>query len=41
LIGDTMGGPPDVFCKFYRITARGYGVNPNSQVTLQEIFLSL
>ena len=25
-------------CKFYRITARGFGVNPNSQVTLQEIF---
>lgn len=25
-------------CKFYRITARGYGGNPNSQVTLQEIF---
>jgi type IV pilus assembly protein PilX len=41
MIGDTMGGPPEVFCKFYRITARGYGVNPNSQVTLQEMFLSL
>lgn len=29
------------YCKFYRITARGFGVNPNSQVTLQEVFLSL
>jgi type IV pilus assembly protein PilX len=29
------------YCKWYRITARGYGVNPNSQVTLQEVFLSL
>jgi type IV pilus assembly protein PilX len=28
-------------CKFYRITARGYGGNPNSQVTLQELFLSV
>jgi type IV pilus assembly protein PilX len=28
-------------CKFYRITARGFGANPNTQVTLQEIFLSL
>jgi type IV pilus assembly protein PilX len=33
--------PPGENCKFYRITARGYGVNPNSQVTLQEIFLAL
>jgi type IV pilus assembly protein PilX len=39
---DTMGsGQYQVFCKFYRITARGYGVNPNSQVTLQEMFLAL
>lgn len=29
------------FCNFYRITARGYGRNPNSQVTLQETFISL
>ena len=36
--GAGLGSPP---CKFYRITARGYGGNPNSQVTLQEIFLSL
>jgi len=27
------------FCNFYRITARGYGGNPNTQVTVQEIFL--
>ena len=38
---DSMGGPPGSMCKWYRITARGFGVNPNSQVTLQEIFLSL
>jgi type IV pilus assembly protein PilX len=38
---DSMGAGTGVYCKFYRITARGYGVNPNSQVTLQEIFLSL
>jgi type IV pilus assembly protein PilX len=25
-------------CRFYRITAQGFGVNPNSQVTLQEFF---
>jgi type IV pilus assembly protein PilX len=36
--GASIGAVP---CKFYRITARGYGGNPNSQVTLQEIFLSL
>jgi type IV pilus assembly protein PilX len=38
---DTMGSAYQVYCKFYRITARGYGVNPNSQVTLQEMFLAL
>jgi type IV pilus assembly protein PilX len=27
-----------VTCGFRRITARGYGVNPNTQVTLQEIY---
>ena len=36
--GASLGVAP---CKFYRITARGYGSNPNSRVTLQEIFLSL
>ncbi len=35
--GDTL----QPFCNFYRITARGYGRNPNSQVTLQETFVSL
>ena len=28
-------GPP---CKYYRITALGYGGNPNSQVTLNEVY---
>ena len=28
------------FCNFYRVTARGYGRNPNTQVTLQEVFVS-
>jgi type IV pilus assembly protein PilX len=28
-------GPP---CKYYRITSRGYGGNPNSQVTLNEVY---
>jgi type IV pilus assembly protein PilX len=37
--GVSIGG--EDYCKWYRITARGYGVNPNSQVTLQEVFLSL
>jgi type IV pilus assembly protein PilX len=36
--GWSIGSAP---CKWYRITARGYGANPNSQITLQEIFLSL
>ena len=29
------------FCNFYRITARGYGRNPSTQITLQETFISL
>lgn len=29
------------FCNFYRITVRGYGRNPNTQITLQETFVSL
>jgi type IV pilus assembly protein PilX len=37
---DSMG-TQGVYCKFYRITAQGYGVNPNSRVTLQEMFLAL
>jgi type IV pilus assembly protein PilX len=37
---DSMG-TQGVYCKFYRITAQGFGVNPNSRITLQEMFLSL
>jgi len=37
--GATLGGTAIDFCNFYRITARGYGANPNTQVTLQEIYL--
>jgi type IV pilus assembly protein PilX len=33
---DTLGA---THCNFYRITARGYGGNPNTQVTVQELFL--
>jgi type IV pilus assembly protein PilX len=33
-IGAVAGSP----CKYYRITARGYGGNPNSRVTLSEIY---
>ena len=31
----------DRFCNFYRITAVGYGRNPNTTVTLQETFITL
>jgi type IV pilus assembly protein PilX len=34
--GETVG--TGVTCGFRRITARGYGMNPNTQVTLQEIY---
>jgi type IV pilus assembly protein PilX len=27
------------YCNFYRITGRGFGTNPNTRVTVQEIFL--
>jgi type IV pilus assembly protein PilX len=37
--GQSLGAQD--FCNFYRITARGYGRNPNTQVTLQEMFVSL
>lgn len=33
---DTLGA---TYCNFYRITARGYGGNPNTLVTVQEIYL--
>ncbi len=32
---DSGTGSP---CKYYRITARGYGGNPNSRVTLSEVY---
>ena len=35
----SLGGAPAEPCAFYRITARGWGANINTQVTLQEIFL--
>jgi Tfp pilus assembly protein PilX len=35
--GGSLGDP--TFCNFYRISARGYGNNINTQVTVQEIFL--
>ena len=31
----------DRYCNFYRITAVGYGRNPNTTVTLQETFITL
>ena len=34
---DSIGGSS--YCNFYRITARGYVGNPNTIVTVQEIFL--
>ncbi len=37
---DSITGKGELYCKFYRITGRGFGVNPNTQVTLQEMFLS-
>ena len=37
--GASLGDPN--YCSFYRITARGYGNNPNTQVTVQEIFLRM
>lgn len=37
--GSSIGMDPNAgeFCNFYRITARGVGRNPNTQVTLQEV----
>ncbi|MCC7487848.1 MAG: hypothetical protein IT529_23000 [Burkholderiales bacterium] len=37
--GGSLGDPN--YCNFYRITGRGYGYNPNTEVTLQEVFLRL
>lgn len=36
----TIGGNANDYCNFYRITATGYGGNPNTSVTVQEIFLA-
>jgi type IV pilus assembly protein PilX len=36
--GESMGV---TWCNFFRITARGYGRNPSTQITLQETFVSL
>jgi len=37
--GGSLGDPS--YCNFYRLTARGYGLNPNTQVTVQEVFLKM
>ena len=37
--GGSLGDPN--YCSFYRITGRGWGLNPNTQVTVQEIFLRM
>ena len=34
----SIGAAPGSPCKYYRITARDYGANPNSRVTLSEVF---
>jgi Tfp pilus assembly protein PilX len=34
--GETVAN--GVTCGFRRITARGFGINPNTQVTLQEVY---
>ena len=40
--GASLGDPNyTVYCNFYRITGRGYGLNPNTQVTVQEVFLKM
>ena len=38
---DASIGGQESMCKFYRLTARGWGNNPNTQVTLQEVFLKI
>lgn len=35
---ETLGAGTGVTCGYRRITARGYGLNPNTKVTLQEIY---
>jgi type IV pilus assembly protein PilX len=39
--GASAGASGATSCSFFRITARGYGGNPNTEVTLQEIFLRI
>jgi type IV pilus assembly protein PilX len=41
LVDGSIGGNPDDYCRYYRITAQGFGHNPNTQVTVQEVFLKL
>jgi type IV pilus assembly protein PilX len=35
---ESLGTGTGITCGFRRITARGYGINPNTQVTLQEVY---
>ena len=37
--GESFGAGSGDFCNFFRITAAGYGGNPNTRVIVQEIFL--
>jgi type IV pilus assembly protein PilX len=37
--GSSLGDPS--YCNFYRITGKGWGLNPNTQVTVQEVFLKM
>lgn len=37
--GASLGDPS--YCNFYRITGRGWGLNPNTVATVQEIFLKM
>ena len=36
--GEGQGGGTGITCGYRRITARGFGINPNTQVTLQEVY---
>ncbi len=36
----SLSANPSDYCNFYRITAAGYGGNPNTRVTVQEVFLA-
>jgi Tfp pilus assembly protein PilX len=39
LVGGGMGGQADT-CRVWRFTAVGWGKNPNTQVTVQEFYIS-